>query len=293
MRELYQNYPDRMRANVRTVFYTVCVCLAITLLAANLCAQTEDHSSAKPAANEPVIPANPDARIIVNVPAYRLDLYQGDSLIKSYPITIGSPDYSSPYGVWREAVEIVWNPRWAPPNSDWARGEKPAAPGAADNPLGKLKLRMANFPFLIHGGGDKSINRAVSHGCVRLRNSDALELARLLMNACHMTVNDKTIAGYIADRYHEHGLTIKGSVVVEFRYDTITVENNQVHIYPDIYHEGTNNVDTLIYVLYQAGIKYQSLSESDRDALIKALQQKGKQQKLVQIPILTQAQVTR
>ncbi|MEW6730482.1 MAG: L,D-transpeptidase [Acidobacteriota bacterium] len=216
------------------------------------------------------------ARIVVNVPAYKLAFYRADTLVKTYPVTIGSPRYSSPYGVAEQAVEIVWNPSWTPPSSDWGRKERPARPGAANNPLGRLKIRVANLPFLIHGGGDRSLNRPVSHGCVRLRNADALELARLIIDACQLNISNKQIASFIAQRYQEHSVPIKGKVTVEFHYQTITVEDGQLHIYPDIYNEGMNTTENLIYVLYQAGIDYQQLSDEQRTLLTKALEKSGK-----------------
>jgi hypothetical protein len=229
-----------------------------------------------------------DAKIVVNVPAFKLLFYQGNRLIKTYPITIGSLDYSSPYGVERKAVQIVWNPSWTPPASDWARNERPAAPGAANNPLGKLKIRMEDFPFLIHGGGDRSLNRAVSHGCVRLRNADALELARMIVDICKLPVTNKDISRFITNRYREHSVPINGTVIVEFRYDTITVEDGRVFIYPDIYNEGTNTVENLTYVLYKAGINYNRLSPQQQDNLTRALEKSGKKNAKLQDFVLSQ-----
>ena len=34
---------------------------------------------------------------------------------------------------------VIWNPRWVPPNSKWARGKKPMGPGP-DNPMGRVKI---------------------------------------------------------------------------------------------------------------------------------------------------------
>src|SRR5437667_5686310 len=112
----------------------IAVCLFISLSAV-VSISAQEASSPKP--DKQTAPVQ--ARIVVNVPAYQISFYRGDKLVKSYPVTIGSRDYSSPYGVERQAIQIVWNPGWTPPDSDWARGDKPAAPGAANNPLGKLK----------------------------------------------------------------------------------------------------------------------------------------------------------
>lgn len=252
----------------------ITVCILVSTLTAKAQTESSNNETEKPV-----------ARIIVNVPAFKLLFYRGDQLVKTYPITIGSRDYSSPYGVSRKAVEIVWNPRWTPPSSDWARHERPAAPGAANNPLGRLKIRMADFPFLIHGGGDRSLNQAVSHGCVRLRNSDVLELANMLVEICQLNITEKQIKSLIARRTREHGVKITAPVEVEFRYDTITVEDGLIHIYPDIYREGTNTWEHLAYALYQSGIDHRSLSESERVKLEEALKQAGK--KTLKLPLPT------
>ena len=50
-----------------------------------------------------------DKRIVVNIPAFRMDLFEDGKLIKSYKIGIGYPEFPLPTGV-RKAETIIFNP---------------------------------------------------------------------------------------------------------------------------------------------------------------------------------------
>src|SRR5262245_25837018 len=93
---------------------------------------------------------DPRIWITVDVPAFRLTLWQDGKEVKTYPIGIGRKDFPLPIGP-RKALEIVWNPDWIPPDSAWvASSKKHVRPGeritANDprNPLGKVKIRLGN-----------------------------------------------------------------------------------------------------------------------------------------------------
>ena len=97
-----------------------------------------------------------DTRVVVNIPAYRMDLFQDGKLIKSYKIGIGYPEFPLPQGV-RKAQSIIFNPTWTPPDSPWVASMKDVAPGelveagSKLNPLGPIKIPIG-MPSLIHGG---------------------------------------------------------------------------------------------------------------------------------------------
>lgn len=73
-----------------------------------------------PGAVDPVPAPEQGLRLELNVPAYRLDLLVGGRLLWSYTVAVGMPRHPTPI---REYAigEIVWNPWWFPPPSDWAR----------------------------------------------------------------------------------------------------------------------------------------------------------------------------
>jgi len=75
-------------------------------------------------------------------------------------------------------------PDWAPPDS--IRRENPRLPrvirgGAANNPMGAAALTLRGGEYAIHGTNrPSSIGGFVSHGCIRMYNSDIRELYRLV-----------------------------------------------------------------------------------------------------------------
>ncbi|HWC76381.1 MAG TPA: L,D-transpeptidase, partial [Blastocatellia bacterium] len=129
-----------------------------------------------------------DTRIVINIPAFRMDLFESGQLIKSYLIGIGYPEFPLPSGL-RRAEQIIFNPPWTPPDSEWVEKDKRIKPGKTIkpgdrlNPLGVMKVPIG-LPSLIHGGKAPSkIGSFASHGCVGLTNAQAkdfvLHLARL------------------------------------------------------------------------------------------------------------------
>ncbi len=117
-------------------------------------------------------------RLVLNLPSYRLELWDGDEQIKTYQVTIGMPGHATPTGGFA-VTRIEWNPWWTPPDSKWAAGKARTPPGAT-NPMGRAKLQFDELLY-VHGSSNaKQIGGPHSHGCVRLKNADVLDLARTI-----------------------------------------------------------------------------------------------------------------
>src|SRR5215216_5021088 len=80
-----------------------------------------------------------DTRVVVNAPAYRMDVFQDGKLLKTYKVGIGYPEFPLPQGL-RKADTIIFNPVWTPPDEPWVKGKfepgKKVEAGSKDNPLG-------------------------------------------------------------------------------------------------------------------------------------------------------------
>jgi murein L,D-transpeptidase YcbB/YkuD len=86
---------------------------------------------------------------------------------------------------------IVWNPAWVPPNKPWAKGKSATPPGHPNNPMKVVKIFFQEPDYYIHGtDNEESIGEAASHGCLRMRVSDAYDLARFLMTHGGAPKND-------------------------------------------------------------------------------------------------------
>lgn len=121
-------------------------------------------------------------RMIIDVSERRLYVEENGTQIQSYNVAVGTPQHPTPRGSF-DVQRVIWNPRWVPPNSDWARGERVREPGDPKNPMGRVKIFFREPTYYIHGtNAEASIGTAASHGCVRMLNNDVIDLARLLID---------------------------------------------------------------------------------------------------------------
>ena len=217
--------------------------LAVTALAAGLARQ-------RPPPVRMPQPA-PSLAVEINLPAYRLDLRDGDSTW-SYRVAIGQPRYPTPRG--RFAVrDVTWNPRWVPPASDWARDERPRGPGP-DNPMGRVKLRVTDLVF-VHGTPlEASLGHAASHACVRMANADAIALARRVLRLAAPDVTDADVDALVADSTRTRTITLRWPVPVTVRYALAEVRRDTLWAYPDVYAvRGANARADALRALANAG----------------------------------------
>jgi lipoprotein-anchoring transpeptidase ErfK/SrfK len=104
-------------------------------------------------------------------------------VIAIYPATIGSEETPSPEGDY-QVVRIVKNPTYHyDPVKNFQQGKNKrrlVLPRGPNNPVGTIWIELSKPTFGIHGTPEPSrISKASSHGCVRLTNWDAEELALL------------------------------------------------------------------------------------------------------------------
>ena len=105
----------------------------------------------------------------------------GPHQVKKYDVAVGSKAHPTPNGSFT-IKHMVWNPAWVPPDANWAKGKQPAKPGDPKNPMRAVKIFFQEPDYYIHGTNDEdSIGYAASHGCIRMSEADAVELARYLM----------------------------------------------------------------------------------------------------------------
>ena len=233
---------------------------------------TNANSAGKPNA----VPT--DSRIVVNTPAYRMDVFDGGRLIKSYKIGIGYPQFPLPTGL-RKARVIIFNPTWTPPDEPWVAkmkgisvGEKVAA-GSKLNPLGPIKIPIGG-PSLIHGGKSPAkLGTFASHGCVGLTTPQVQDFAKVLaqLGGAHLT--DVELADYARDKTQTKQIKLERPIAVELRYETIVVEDGKLHIYRDVYDQETNSEENLRAVLEANGTRLDDLTEAERSEVFDALAQ--------------------
>jgi lipoprotein-anchoring transpeptidase ErfK/SrfK len=100
-----------------------------------------------------------------------------EKLVKTYQVAIGRIGFETPAGLYEIRSKAV-NPAWYVPKEAWAGdlAGKIIPPGDPENPL---KARWMGFwdGAGIHGTAESdSIGSAASHGCIRMRVADVIDL---------------------------------------------------------------------------------------------------------------------
>ncbi|MDI1240573.1 MAG: L,D-transpeptidase [bacterium] len=217
-----------------------------------------------------------DTRVVVNAPAYRMDLFKDGQLVKTYKIGIGYPEFPLPTGL-RKANEIIFNPTWTPPDEPWVKGKvqpgRKVEAGSKLNPLGPIKIPIG-LPSLVHGGKDASkLGTFASHGCVGLTSPMVQDFAVQLSSLSGAPISLDEVKGYEKNKTETKEVKLTNAVPVELRYETIVVQNGSVMIYRDVYERGTNTEENLRKVLESYGVNFDQLPETERSQLLDALTQ--------------------
>ena len=144
--------------------------------------------------------------IWVNVPTYRLALYEGDTAVAMHDVVVGARRTPTPL-ISAHIGSIIVNPWWTLPPNVMDEGKVRPGPGARSkgyvfgragdgrlrirqrpgptNSLGRLKIDMPNaYAIYLHDTPAKTLfekqERALSHGCIRVK--DIAELADRLID---------------------------------------------------------------------------------------------------------------
>ncbi|MGB8629341.1 MAG: L,D-transpeptidase [Xanthobacteraceae bacterium] len=123
--------------------------------------------------------------IVVDKAASDVRAYnQGGRLVAFYPATIGSEEKPAPTGTFK-VTRVAWNPDYHyDPKFAWkgvkANHKLTVKPGP-NNPVGLVWIDLTAPSYGIHGTPEpKNIGKTESHGCIRLTNWDALDLAGMV-----------------------------------------------------------------------------------------------------------------
>jgi lipoprotein-anchoring transpeptidase ErfK/SrfK len=119
----------------------------------------------------------PEGSIVVRTQERRLYYVAGSGIVLRYPVAVGRPQRQ-----WQGETRIarkLRNPTFVTPA--FVRKREPSLarsiPPGPNNPLGAAVLVLGDGTYGIHGTNKpKLIGGAVSYGCIRMRNTDILDL---------------------------------------------------------------------------------------------------------------------
>jgi len=217
----------------------------------------------------------PPMRIVVNIPAYRVDAYVNDSLVRTMPIAVGMRGFRTPRGQF-SVTSIDWNPWWIPPDRPWAAKEKRTPPGPT-NPMGRVKINFEPLYFLHGTPVRKSIGSAASHGCIRMFDEDAIELARLVHRFGTPAMSADDIERLATNTTDTRTIQLDSPVPIEIRYDLAEFRDGRLIVYRDVYGLGTRSLRNEVYaMLAERGIDTTQVDSARVRALLRGIPRAGK-----------------
>jgi lipoprotein-anchoring transpeptidase ErfK/SrfK len=129
-----------------------------------LLAQTQNSAQQKSSNS-----LSPDTQLVVDLSDRRVYVYRWQKVIASYPIGVGKKGWETPTGAF-EVMHMQHNPIWRHPITG------KVFPAGTDSPLGDRWIGFwsdGHHQIGFHGTpNDELVGSAISHGCLRMRNSD-------------------------------------------------------------------------------------------------------------------------
>lgn len=150
-------------------------------------------------------------RILVDQSDREVRILRGEELLAAWPVAVGTEENPTPIGDFAfHRVDL--NPRWVPPDSEWAEDREPQPPGDPDNPMGRARL-VYQMPYTIHGTDNvDSLGKAVSHGSIRLNNKNVIPLAEMMLKAGGAYEGEAWFQEMVQNRDEEYQVPLQNDI---------------------------------------------------------------------------------
>jgi len=223
--------------------------------------------------------------VVVNIPSGRLEVVEGDSVVKSYPVSVGSARYATPVGDYLLAT-VIWNPWWTPPpGSEWARNRKRTPPGPG-NPMGRVKLHMDELIYIHGTTSEGRLGAPASHGCIRMSNADVVDLARRLHRYANPSIADAELDRMSTAGRTERHTVMPRSIRMRVTYDVARLKGDRLHVYPDVYGRSGGLADAVKAELARGGVDTLEIPAPSMSRLRQGAARGGASFALADIPTL-------
>lgn len=208
-----------------------------------------------------------DLELVLNVAGNRLQVFEDGRHTRTYKVSVGMRGYETPAGEYT-IREVIWNPWWHPPDSEWARGREVEPPGPT-NPMGRVKLNFAPLLY-IHGTVEtQALGQPASRGCVRMRNEDLIELTKLVHSYATPKVSEELLAQLEASPKSTRTIRLQRPIKFTAHYSIAAVDNGFLVIYPDVYGKVKQQVRAEVEAaLKQHGINPRSVHRPTLERLV-------------------------
>ncbi|NER45239.1 MAG: L,D-transpeptidase [Symploca sp. SIO1B1] len=127
------------------------------------------------------------SQVVVDLSDAQVYLYGPERLLSSYPVAVGKAGWETPTGSFK-VLNKQHNPVWKQPIT----GD--LIPAGPDNPLGSRWISFWSddkHQIGFHGtNNEQLVGQRVSHGCLRMRNTDIEKLYEQVRVGTPVTVQD-------------------------------------------------------------------------------------------------------
>lgn len=198
----------------------------------------------------------PELRLALNIPASRLDVFEHGERTHSYEVSPGKREFATPAGHYN-VREIIWNPWFHPPKSEWARSYAAAPPGP-DNPMGRIKINFADLLY-IHGTvWEDKLGAAASYGCIRIGDADLIELVCIIFKYRAPQLDENLLTTLEQNRQMTRDFHVR-PVPFDVTYRLVEIVDGKLVIHPDIYRTpGQDLRNEIITTLKESGVEVTS-----------------------------------
>jgi lipoprotein-anchoring transpeptidase ErfK/SrfK len=153
------------------------------------------------AASTEVFAQDGTRRLVVSLADRKIALFEDGRVVKVYPIAVGKHSTPSPNGSFHIVSRVV-KPTYYQPGK--------VVPAGPANPLGTRWMGLGYRGYGIHGTNrPKSIGKAASHGCIRMRNQDVEDLFERVEVGDPVELLTETDAE-LAEAFDETAVTVGG-----------------------------------------------------------------------------------
>lgn len=219
-----------------------------------------------PAAGATGVAAADSLRLVVNLPARRVDAIDGADTAR-YRVSVGTRAHPTPPGSY-QVDRVVWNPWWIPPPFPWAAGYAATPPGP-DNPIGRVKLYFGGYLYLHGTPAEEQIGQPASHGCVRMTQADAMALARTIHRWATPAVPDSLLDALQADQRLTRSIAMDRPVPLLIEYRRVEVVDGRLEIHPDIYGlEPAVEAEDVLEALVRSGVDIERIDARRVEAAV-------------------------
>ena len=150
-----------MHGQIKTALLSILLSTALFAVGFSAQAQTQPQTKTHSATSA-------RRRLVVSLPDRRMALLEDGRVKKVYVVAVGRKSSPSPTGTFTIKSRVT--------NPSYSHGGKVVLPGPG-NPVGTRWMGLSAKGYGIHGtNAPKSIGKAASHGCIRMRQSDLEEL---------------------------------------------------------------------------------------------------------------------